>query len=168
MISRRKLLLGSVAAAASAALPEIPSAGTKATFQVGGSPDGGFPVPPEMSDAIMRLFEADFKTFVVRISQPLDRTSEITSYWLGEIPSRKQKERKVTVPKFWNEKAKVEVMDLLKSGVEVNLTGIGKIEMISKAARVARNPHTGEKVNVPAKRVAKFRQSSVLTKVFEG
>jgi DNA-binding protein HU-beta len=46
--------------------------------------------------------------------------------------------------------------DVLKSGDKVQLTPFGQFKIRDRAARVARNPQTGEPVNVPAKRVLKF------------
>ena len=45
---------------------------------------------------------------------------------------------------------------VLKSGDRVQLTPFGQFKIRDRAARVARNPQTGEPVNVPAKRVLKF------------
>ena len=37
------------------------------------------------------------------------------------------------------------------------IPGLGKLILVDRAARMARNPATGEPVHVPAKRVLKFR-----------
>jgi DNA-binding protein HU-beta len=37
------------------------------------------------------------------------------------------------------------------------LPGIGKLVLVNRAARVGRNPKTGETIKIPAKRVVKFR-----------
>jgi len=37
------------------------------------------------------------------------------------------------------------------------LPGIGKLVLKNRAARMGRNPKTGETISIPAKRVAKFR-----------
>jgi DNA-binding protein HU-beta len=37
------------------------------------------------------------------------------------------------------------------------LPGLGKLELKNRKARVGRNPKTGEPINIPAKRVVKFR-----------
>jgi DNA-binding protein HU-beta len=37
------------------------------------------------------------------------------------------------------------------------LPGLGKLVLVNRAARVGRNPATGEQINIPAKRVVKFR-----------
>jgi len=37
------------------------------------------------------------------------------------------------------------------------IPGIGKLVLVNRKARVGRNPQTGEKINIPAKKVVKFR-----------
>jgi len=37
------------------------------------------------------------------------------------------------------------------------LPGIGKLVLVNRAARLGRNPKTGETIQIPAKRVVKFR-----------
>lgn len=44
-------------------------------------------------------------------------------------------------------------------GNSVNLPMVGKFHPVKKGARVARNPKTGEKVNVSAKQSVKFKPS---------
>lgn len=45
----------------------------------------------------------------------------------------------------------------LKKGEEVSIAGLGIFAIKDRAARTARNPRTGESVNVPAMKVPKFR-----------
>jgi DNA-binding protein HU-beta len=35
--------------------------------------------------------------------------------------------------------------------------GLGKLVLVNRKARIGRNPATGETINIPAKRVVKFR-----------
>jgi DNA-binding protein HU-beta len=51
---------------------------------------------------------------------------------------------------------------VLKSGDKVALTPFGQFRIRDRAARIARNPQTGEPVNVPAKRVLKFTAGRTL------
>lgn len=44
----------------------------------------------------------------------------------------------------------------LKSGEEVTLPGVGKLKIKDKAAKVGRNPKTGEEIQIAAKRVPAF------------
>lgn len=48
------------------------------------------------------------------------------------------------------------------SGDKVSLTGFGTFETTRRAARTARNPRTGESVDVPAATVPKFRPGQAL------
>lgn len=41
------------------------------------------------------------------------------------------------------------------------LHGIGKLVLVNRKARKGRNPQTGEAINIPAKKVVKFRVSKV-------
>jgi len=50
---------------------------------------------------------------------------------------------------------------LLTEG-KVSLIGFGTFQLVKKAARTARNPKTGEEIQVPEKMVPKFRASQVL------
>lgn len=52
------------------------------------------------------------------------------------------------------------IKDKVKAGDKVEIPGFGSFFAVSKAATTARNPKTGETVNVPAKRVPKFKVSS--------
>ncbi len=48
------------------------------------------------------------------------------------------------------------ITNVLKAGDKVQLTPFGQFRIRDRAARIARNPQTGEPVKVPAKRVLKF------------
>ena len=37
------------------------------------------------------------------------------------------------------------------------IPGLGKLVLVNRKARIGRNPKTGEQINIPAKRVVKFR-----------
>ena len=50
----------------------------------------------------------------------------------------------------------------LKRGEEVSIAGLGIFSVRQRAARTARNPRTGEMVQVPAMRVPKFRPAKAL------
>lgn len=52
----------------------------------------------------------------------------------------------------------------LTSAGELNLPGIGKLHVKKRAPRVARNPRTGEQVQVAATKAVKFTPSSTLKK----
>jgi len=50
----------------------------------------------------------------------------------------------------------------LKKGDEVSIAGLGIFSVKARAARTARNPRTGEMVQVAAMRVPKFRAAKAL------
>ena len=54
------------------------------------------------------------------------------------------------------------IMDALDSGEKVELRGFGSFHMKVRDARTARNPKTGEKVSVDAKKVPHFRSGKEL------
>ena len=49
------------------------------------------------------------------------------------------------------------IVDQLKDGNEVSIAGLGIFSAKMRNARTARNPRTGEPIEVPAMRVPKFR-----------
>lgn len=59
------------------------------------------------------------------------------------------------------------VIDGLNTDGKVALVGFGTFLLVNKKARVARNPKTGEAVDVPAKVVPRFRPSASLKEYFE-
>lgn len=56
----------------------------------------------------------------------------------------------------------------LQKGGEVSLAGLGIFSVKQRAARMARNPKTGEQVSVPATRVPKFRPAKALKDAVKG
>ncbi|HFB84042.1 HU family DNA-binding protein [Thermosulfuriphilus ammonigenes] len=55
------------------------------------------------------------------------------------------------------------VTEALKSGEKVTLVGFGTFMVAERAARTGRNPQTGEKIEIPARKVVKFKPGSKLT-----
>lgn len=47
--------------------------------------------------------------------------------------------------------------DVVSDGNEVAIPGLGRVKTTERAARVATNPRTGEKINVPAKKAPSFK-----------
>lgn len=45
----------------------------------------------------------------------------------------------------------------VKADGEITLPGLGKLQLKNRAARMGRNPATGEQIQIPAKTVLKFR-----------
>jgi DNA-binding protein HU-beta len=54
------------------------------------------------------------------------------------------------------------VTEALKGGHEVRLVGFGSFMPVDRAAGTARNPRTGESVNRPASKTARFRVGEAL------
>ena len=50
----------------------------------------------------------------------------------------------------------------LKNGDKVQLVGFGTFSVVEKAAREGVNPATGAKIQIPAKKVAKFKAGASL------
>lgn len=48
-------------------------------------------------------------------------------------------------------------VDTLKKGDKLTLVGFGTFSVSEKAARMGRNPKTGEAINISAKKVMKFK-----------
>ncbi len=54
------------------------------------------------------------------------------------------------------------IITTMKKGGEVSIAGFGIFSVKGRAARMARNPKTGEQVKVAAKKVPKFRPAKAL------
>ncbi|HZO94227.1 MAG TPA: HU family DNA-binding protein [Candidatus Baltobacteraceae bacterium] len=54
------------------------------------------------------------------------------------------------------------IVEVLKSGDKVQLTPFGQFRIRDRAARLGRNPATGEQIQIPAKRVLKFTAGRTL------
>ncbi|MCX6334604.1 MAG: HU family DNA-binding protein [Bacteroidia bacterium] len=52
----------------------------------------------------------------------------------------------------------------MKKGQRLQLPGLGTFKVVKRSARVVRNPRTGAKLNVPAKKVVKFKAAPALDK----
>ncbi len=50
----------------------------------------------------------------------------------------------------------------LKKGKKVTLVGFGTFSTSKRAARTGRNPQTGKKIRIPARRVARFAPGKAL------
>ena len=49
------------------------------------------------------------------------------------------------------------ILEALKAGENVQVTGFGTFEVRTRAARQSRNPRTGEAVEIPEKKVPAFK-----------
>lgn len=60
------------------------------------------------------------------------------------------------------------ITDALKLGQEVRLAGFGTFSRQDRPASEGRNPRTGEKIAIAAKRVVKFKPSKALSDALNG
>ncbi|WP_431681270.1 HU family DNA-binding protein [Kitasatospora sp. KL5] len=56
----------------------------------------------------------------------------------------------------------------LAEGSSVSVTGFGVFEPAERASRLARNPQTGDRVTIPARRVPRFRPHQRLKDLTDG
>jgi DNA-binding protein HU-beta len=54
------------------------------------------------------------------------------------------------------------IISSLRQGTDVRLVGFGTFTVTNRAATTGRNPRTGEKIDIPASRQAKFRAGKAL------
>ena len=54
------------------------------------------------------------------------------------------------------------ISEALKKGDDVVLTGFGRFDVRKRKAREGRNPQTGAKISIPARRVPKFKAGKSL------
>ena len=54
------------------------------------------------------------------------------------------------------------ITDALSRGEEVRLTGFGRFSVANRAARMGRNPRTGDPINISASRQPKFKAGKQL------
>ncbi len=77
-------------------------------------------------------------------------------YEMGNFSSKAEAERKLNT-------LLETVEDVLVGGDEVNFIGWGKWEVVERAKRKVRNPQTGKKMTVKAKKVVKFKPGKKLS-----
>lgn len=61
-----------------------------------------------------------------------------------------------------------EISSALARGSEVRIHGFGNFRVQQRAARMGRNPRTGEEVRVPARKVVRFAPSTTLSASLKG
>jgi len=57
------------------------------------------------------------------------------------------------------------ITDVLARGEKVSLVGFGTFQVMQRKARRGRNPRTGQTIQIPAKRVPKFKAGKDLREV---
>lgn len=58
--------------------------------------------------------------------------------------------------------------DIISSGEEVAIPDLGRVKITERAARVAHNPKTKDKIEVPAKKAPKFQFSKNIKEAVAG
>ena len=91
-----------------------------------------------------------------KIGAPALTKTELTNLLFDKIGLNKGEAKKM-VDAFFNE-----ISDALEKGEAVKLSGFGNFELRDKSERPGRNPKTGEKVIVSARRVVTFSASGKL------
>jgi DNA-binding protein HU-beta len=61
-----------------------------------------------------------------------------------------------------------DVTEALKQGEKVNISGFGTFTVSNRKARTGRNPKTGEPIEIPASRSAKFKAGKTLKEALGG
>lgn len=54
------------------------------------------------------------------------------------------------------------IVDAMKKGEKVQIVGFGGFESKERAARTARNPRTGEEIEIPASKAVSFKAGKAL------
>lgn len=49
------------------------------------------------------------------------------------------------------------LVEIVSEGREVSIPNLGRVKIVERSARMANNPRTGEKVEIPAKKAPKFQ-----------
>jgi DNA-binding protein HU-beta len=60
------------------------------------------------------------------------------------------------------------IIDALREGDEVRLTGLGIFDVVNREARPGRNPQTGESINIPASKALRFRAGKAVKDQLNG
>ncbi len=54
------------------------------------------------------------------------------------------------------------VVDVVKDGDSINVTGLGTFSLAEREARKGRNPQTGEEIDIPASKSMKFKAAKAV------
>lgn len=60
------------------------------------------------------------------------------------------------------------ISDALVNGQKVSIAGFGTFDVTERSARVCKNIHTGENINVPATVVPRFKPGATLKRAVKG
>jgi DNA-binding protein HU-beta len=99
---------------------------------------------------------------VVIIYQTIERGKEgMTKAELIAVMAEEAKITKAAAAKALDSYVVTVAKELKKSG-KLGLVGFGTFSVVKRKAREGRNPQTGKKIKIPAKRVVKFRVGKAL------
>ena len=84
-----------------------------------------------------------------------DKNKPMTKSEIATLMAEKVGITKKQAAQFFEEQATLAYKEAKRSSF--TLPGIGKILLQNRAARMGRNPATGESIKIPAKKVVKFR-----------
>jgi len=76
---------------------------------------------------------------------------------ISEQTGQKQNVTRIIIQQFLDE-----IIEELSSGNRIEFREFGVFDVVRKRARLARNPQTGEKVQVPAKTVVHFKVGRIM------
>ena len=82
--------------------------------------------------------------------------SKMTKSQLLDVMASETSMTKKDVGNFFDKLTDLAYKEVKKSG-EFVIPGMGKLVKINRAARMGRNPATGESIKIPAKTVVKFK-----------
>jgi integration host factor subunit beta len=81
---------------------------------------------------------------------------------VGQVPDMTQRDSELTVEAVFDA-----IVRSLRGGATVEIRGFGSFRIRQRASRIARNPKTGARVDVPAKRVAFFKPGKELKELLQ-
>ena len=85
----------------------------------------------------------------------------MTKKELVEVLSEKAEVSKAEASRMFDEVFNLLIEEIAKEG-EARIDGFGTFKVLERAPRLAKNPRTGEVVDVPAKKVVSFKAAAVL------
>lgn len=78
----------------------------------------------------------------------------MTKSQVADYMAKKMDLKKKVAAEFIDELARLSYREAKNS---FTIPGIGKLVLVNRKARIGRNPATGEQIQIPAKKVVKFR-----------
>ena len=95
------------------------------------------------------------KKVPAKVDPKADKNKPMTKSDIAAMMAEKVGITKKQATQFFEEQAGLAYKEAKRSSFTI--PGIGKLLLQSRAARMGRNPATGEQIKIPAKKVVKFR-----------